>query len=68
MYLCLYAYILKSVLQGEQKFGVFLMHLILVDISLLAHIDCISKESIVVAVHLTLKQEYFFTSNFTQSS
>lgn len=36
------------------------MPLILVDSTLLGHIDCMSKGSIVVAGHLTLKQEYLY--------
>lgn len=36
------------------------MPLILVDSTLLGHIACMSKGSIVVAGHLTLKQEYLY--------
>lgn len=50
MYLSLCAYILKSVLQGEQKLGLFFYSS--------GHNDCMSKGSIVVGVHLTLKPEY----------
>lgn len=54
MYLSFCVYISKSVLQGEQKY------LILVDSTLLGHIDCMSKGSTVVAVHLTLQEARMF--------